>query len=119
MTLSSCSIIIIYQSLSNLLLNGAACWYKLYVAFDNLSYFAYLLALLFLVYNNLYTFDCILGKSCQITILLQTRGVSPDNVNFCQPVIIANQFNFTSTLPLQKTSIRTKVMDDHKVKKPL
>ena len=49
----------------------------------------------------------------------QTRGVSPDNVNFCQPVIIGNQFNFTFILPLQKTSIRTKVMDDHKVKKPL
>ena len=54
-------------------------------------------------------------------ILYITRGVSPDNVNFCQPVIIGNQFNFTFILPIQKTSIRTKVMDDHKdkVKKPL
>ena len=48
-----------------------------------------------------------------------TRGVSPDNVNFCQPVIIGNQYKFTFTLPHLKTSIRTKVMDDHKVKKPL
>ena len=37
-------------------------------------------------------------------------------MNFCQPVIIRNQiyrqYNFTFDLPHQKTSIRTKVMDD-------
>ena len=52
-----------------------------------------------------------------------TRGVSPDNVNFCQLVIIRNQtygqYNLTFILPHQKTSIRTKVMDDQKFEKPL
>ena len=37
-------------------------------------------------------------------------------MNFCQPVIIRNQiysqYNFTFNLPHQKTSIRSKVMDD-------
>ena len=37
-------------------------------------------------------------------------------MNFCRPVIIRNQiysqYNFTFDLPHQKTSIRTKVMDD-------
>ena len=48
-----------------------------------------------------------------------TRGVSPDNVHFCQPVVIGNQYSFTLILPHQKISIRTKVMDDQKVEKPL
>ena len=53
------------------------------------------------------------------TFITITRGLSPDNVKFCQPVIIGNQYNFTSFLPDQKTSIRTKVMDDQKVEKAL
>ena len=48
--------------------------------------------------------------------LYRTRGKSPDNVNFCQPVIIRNQiysqYNLTFDLPHQKTSVRTKVTDD-------
>ena len=61
-------------------------------------------------------FSEILPRSSKTRVLYTTRGKSPDNVNFCQPVIIRNQiyskYNFTFDLPHQKTSIRTKVMDD-------
>ena len=47
----------------------------------------------------------------EFNILFVTRGVSPDNVNFCQPVIIRNQvygqYNFILVLLHQKTSIKT------------
>ena len=53
-------------------------------------------------------------------IIYITRGVSPgpDNVNFCQPVIIRNQiygqFNFIFILPHQKNIDQ----NDQKVERP-
>ena len=61
------------------------------------------------------------GQNCKSALIYSslyrfTRGKSPDNVNFCQPVIIRNQiysqYNSTFDLHHQKTSIRTKVMED-------
>ena len=54
--------------------------------------------------------------------LYKLLGGKPRQRDFSQPVIIRDQiygqYNFTFILPHQKTSIRTKFVDDHKVEKP-